>query len=126
MKRIYVSLLFVTIASVIAAIEFGYVCAKVDNFSGLIDQTDSMMYRYEYDSASDLCEEIEEKWYKSASCFDIVLLHDYVDDIGQCIAKMRAYANVNNADMYFAESSQAKKKLASIKQSEFPTIENIL
>ena len=31
-----------------------------------------------------------------------------------------------NRDMYFAESVQAKKELASIKESEFPLVENIL
>ena len=39
---------------------------------------------------------------------------------------VKLHAQKQNRDMYFAESVQAKKELASIKESEFPLVENIL
>lgn len=39
---------------------------------------------------------------------------------------MTSYIQNGSIDMYFAESSKAKKELASIKESEYPFIENIL
>ena len=73
-----------------------------------------------------ICKETEEEWYDSAKFIDTLLIHDYVDAIGISISRMTAFAQKQNRDMYFAESVQAKKELASIKESEFPLVENIL
>ena len=56
----------------------------------------------------------------------MLLIHDYVDEIGNKISNMRSYAENCSPDMYFAESTTAKKELASIKESEYPLAENIL
>ena len=67
-----------------------------------------------------------ENRYDNAKLIDTMLIHDYVDNIGLSISRMTAFAQKQNRDMYFAESVQAKKELASIKESEFPLVENIL
>jgi hypothetical protein len=49
-----------------------------------------------------------------------------VDGIGINIEQMLSHIKSGNPDMYFSHSAGAKKGLASIKESEFPIIENIL
>ena len=85
-----------------------------------------LMSRLEFEDALKICEETEKEWYDNAKLIDTMLIHDYVDNIGLSISKMTAFAQKQNRDMYFAESVQAKKELASIKESEFPLVENIL
>ena len=85
-----------------------------------------LMSRLEFEDALKKCEETEKEWYDNAKLIDTMLIHDYVDNIGLSISKMTAFAQKQNRDMYFAESVQAKKELASIKESEFPLVENIL
>ena len=91
-----------------------------------IECADRLMSRLEFEDALKICEETEKEWYDNAKLIDTMLIHDYVDNIGLSISRMTAFAQKQNRDMYFAESVQAKKELASIKESEFPLVENIL
>lgn len=126
MKRIYISLAFIIIVAVIAAVQFGLVSATADVFSDMIEQSDNYMRRSNFSDAARLCKTVENEWDESAKKIDMLLIHDYVDDIGNNISMMTSYAENGNRDMYFAESSKIKKELASIRESEHPYIENIL
>ena len=125
MKRIYISILFLTIAFLLSAVELGYVSGKADVFISIIDQTDRYMRKTNYEDALNLCREVEDEWYETAESIDMLLIHDYVDEIGNSISKMRSHAENGNPDLYFSESASAKKELASIKESEYPLLENI-
>lgn len=126
MKRIYIALSLVLAALCFASVETGFILGKTDSFIAKIECADRLMSRLEFDDALKICKETEEEWYDSAKFIDTLLIHDYVDAIGISISRMTAFAQKQNRDMYFAESVQAKKELASIKESEFPLVENIL
>lgn len=126
MKRIYIALSLVLAALCFASIEAGFISGKSDSFISKIEHADRLMNQLEFEDAQKICEETENEWYDSAKLIDTLLIHDYVDDIGLSISRMTAFAQKGNRDMYFAESVQAKKELASIKESEFPLVENIL
>ena len=126
MTRIYVSLIFILFVAVCAALQLGYVSAEVDKFVSMIEQSDKYMRKSEFEEAISVCKNIEEKWDDTAKKIDMLLIHDYVDEIGNRISNMRSYAENCSPDMYFAESTTAKKELASIKESEYPLAENIL
>ena len=120
MKSIYIALSLVLAALCFASVETGFISGKTDSFIAKIECADRLM------SALKICEETEKEWYDNAKLIDTMLIHDYVDNIGLSISRMTAFAQKQNRDMYFAESVQAKKELASIKESEFPLVENIL
>lgn len=126
MKRIYISVVLLIIAACISAAETGFVSAKADLFTGRIEQTDKLMKKDQFEEAAKLCRQLEDDWNKSAEKIDMLLIHDYVDNIGASISKMRSHIECVNPDMYFAESTVVKKELASIKESEYPYVENIL
>lgn len=126
MKRIYISVIFLAIAFSLSAIEIGYISGKIDTYISLIEQADRYMRKTNFEDALNLCKDIEDKWDNSAEKIDMLLIHDYVDEIGNSISKMRSHAENGNPDLYFSESTCAKKELASIKESEYPLLENIL
>ena len=126
MNRIYIALSLVLAALCLASVETGLISGKTDSFIAKIECADRLMSRLEFEDALKICEETEKEWYDNAKLIDTMLIHDYVDNIGLSISRMTAFAQKQNRDMYFAESVQAKKELASIKESEFPLVENIL
>lgn len=126
MKRIYFAIFFVVIALLFSSVEIGFITAKADLFSAKIDKIDSLARRFEYKEALQVCDEAETEWYESAKLIDMVLIHDYVDSIGFDITKMKAALSNNAREDYFVISSDTKKELASIKESEYPYLENIL
>lgn len=126
MKRVYIAIAFLLVAFCIASAEMGYVSAKADMFVYKIENADKHMRKSEFSEAIKICKKTESEWYESADIIDMLLIHDYVDSIGISISQMRSYAESKNADLYFAQSTSAKKELASIKESEYPLIENLL
>lgn len=126
MKRIYIALLLFAAVGVFSAVELGYVTANSDLYISKIELTDKYVYKNNFEDALKMCTQLEYDWDKSAEKIDIMLNHDYIDSIGESINRMTAYVQNGSIDMYFAESSIAKKELASLKESEYPFIENIL
>lgn len=126
MKRIYIALLFFLIVGLLSAVELGYVTANADLYISKIELTDKKIYKNDFESALEICTELENRWDESAKKIDVMLNHDYIDSISECLNKMTSYIQNGSIDMYFAESNKAKKELASIKESEYPYIENIL
>ena len=126
MKRIYAALLFFIIVVIFASVELGYVSGKSDLFISKIESTDKKVYKNDFEEALEMCSQLEDSWENSSKRIDMILNHECIDSIGESINKMSSYLQNGSVDMYFAESSKAKKELASIKESEYPYIENIL
>ncbi len=126
MKRIYIAVIFLLFAAVISGIELGYVSAKTDLIVSKIEESNELMVKKDYKKAIELCKNIEKEWDESAESINMLLIHDYVDSIGINISKMRSYAENSSTDLYFAASAGVKKELTSLKESEFPYIENLL
>lgn len=126
MKRIIISIIIFTLCASGAVFEVFCVSRSVDNYMESIEKTDGLVGNNDFAAASKNCAELEDKWNDTLRTVDIVLIHDYVDKIGISISQMRAYAENKSADSYFAASAEAKRALGSIKDSEYPLVENIL
>lgn len=126
MKRIYIALLFFLIVGLLSAVELGYVTANADLYISKIELTDKQVYKNNFEEALKMCDKLENSWSDSSKKIDVMLNHDCIDNIGESINRMASYIQNGSIDMYFAESNIAKKELASIKESEYPYIENIL
>ena len=126
MKRIIISIILFTFCITGAVFEVFYVSRGVDGYIESIEEVDVLISRGEFDRASNKCAELEKSWSKTSRAIDAVLIHDYVDRIGISISQMKAYAENKTPDSYYALSAEAKRALTSIKNSEYPSIENIL
>lgn len=126
MKRIFIALLFFIAVSAAASAELGYVTANADLYISKIELTDKQVYKNNFEEALKMCDQLENSWSNSSKKIDVMLNHDCIDSIGESINRMTSYIQNGSIDMYFAESRIAKKELASIKESEYPSVENIL
>lgn len=126
MKRIIISIVLFALCLSGAVFEVFCVSRGVDGYIESIEGVDRLVSRGEFDHALYKCAELEKSWSKTSRAIDAVLIHDYVDRIGISITQMKAYAENKTADSYYAVSYEAKKALKSIKDSEYPSIENIL
>lgn len=125
MKRIYISIVIFVLVLGTSIFEINYVGNKSDSYKSRIEAVDSLTNEGKKEKALDSCRAIESDWNRDSEKIYTLLIHDYLDNIGISISKMRAHLENNNADMYFAESANAKKGLASVKGSEYPFFENI-
>ena len=126
MRRLLISLSFLAAALCASLFETGYVESKTDSCIAQIKEIDRMTAGGKTMQALEKCRDLEIKWERDVKKIDLLLIHDYAEGIGLGIAKMRVHLENGNEDMYFSESANAKKGLASIKGSEYPFLENIL
>lgn len=126
MKRMYIALFLFALALLGGGLETGYITAKADMFIAKIEKIDKHMKKNEFKSALELCRKTEDEWYECDELIDMLLIHDYVDSIGLSMSRMTSLVESKNVDFYMTESINAKKELASIKESEYPKLENLL
>lgn len=126
MKRIYIAIAFLILALTTGIFEMFYVTNKIDELNEEIISADNLVKSENYDGAKSVLASAETEWQKNLSIFDILLIHDYVDEISVNLSAMRSYVATQNNDNYLAESAGIKKQLTSIKDSELVQIENIL
>lgn len=126
MKRIYIAIAFLIISITTGIFEMFYVTNKIDELNEQILTADKLFENESYEDAIDILSAAESKWQNNLSIFDILLIHDYVDEISVNLSAMKSYVATNSGDEYLAESAGIKKQLTSIKDSELVQIENIL
>ena len=126
MKRLFIALALTALVLGASFWEAFYIGRQADRYTARIEAVDRLLTQNQTGSALALCSETERDWDSEVGKIYTLLSHDYADAIGGAIAKMRAYLENNRLDMYYAESTSAKKGLASVKGSEYPLPENIL
>ena len=126
MKRTIIAVALLLAVAAASAAQFFYVSAQADSFLERIEALDKAMRKNDFGSALKECKSLSSAWDDASGTIDVLLIHDYVDNIGISISQMQAHIENFCPDMYFAESEYAKKGLASIKRSEYPNFENIL
>lgn len=126
MKRLFIALALTALVIGASFWEATYIGRQADRFAEQIEAIDRLLKQNQTGKAIALCCETERDWDGEVGKIYTLLSHDYADAIGGAIAKMRAHLENNSLDMYYAESTSAKKGLASVKGSEYPLPENIL
>ena len=70
--------------------------------------------------------EAEEIWKRNVSKIDMLLYHDYVDDISKNIVNLKTYIKQDDTTGLYSNIEEVLAQINSIKKSEFPTLENII
>ena len=126
MKRIIIAIVLILLCLAASVTEVFFISRNVTAYCSDIEQIDLCMRKVDFERALDLCADMNERWNSMAWKVDTLLIHDYVDGVGLSLAQMQRYIENGSPDLYFAESEKAKRALASLKDSEYPTAENIL
>ena len=126
MKRLLISLLLTAAVWGGAVWEVWFVGRQADAYTARLETADALLRARNTAAAARICSAAARDWEREVSGLDVLLIHDYVDNIGYSLAKMCVHLENDQPALYFAESAQTKKALASVKGSEYPFVENIL
>lgn len=126
MKRAIIALVLSVTVLCTAVWELWYVGKQVNTYTARIEAVDALVLGDDICHAAEHCRSVERDWEQAVKRLNVLLIHDYADRVGYNIAKMRVNLEHGNRALYFTESIQAKKELASIKGSEYPLFENIM
>ena len=125
MKRIVIAFLLILLCLTASMTEVFFISRNVTSYCDDIERIDTSMRKDDFEKALNLCADMNDRWNEMAWMVDALLIHDYVDGVGLSLAQMQRYIENGSPDLYFAESEKAKRALASLKDSEYPTTENI-
>ena len=126
MKRMYAAGFLLLIAIGLCVAE--YVCVRncTDEYTKRIDLIEHMVENDSMDKAAFAARETEKSWEETIDIIDMLLFHDYVDDIGRNLARLESYIEKNELAEFFATCEEAKEQLRSLEESELPVARNVI
>lgn len=126
MKRIYVAGILLLIAIGLCLTEYVSVSKYTDEYTKRIQKIEQMVESDNLKKASFAAKEAEKNWEETISIIDMLLFHDYVDDIGRNLAKLEPYIEKEELGEFFATCEETKEQLRSLEESELPVARNVI
>jgi len=126
MKRIYVAGILLLIAIGLSVAEYVSVRNCTDEYTNRIDKIELMVESDNMKKAAFAARETEKNWEETINIIDMLLFHDYVDDIGRNLAKLESYIEKEELAEFFATCEEAKEQLRSLEESELPVARNVI
>lgn len=126
MKRLWFAAVFTFIAVCAGLFELFYVIQVTGQFQDQLTDARSFVEQGNTQRAEEKISEMYEKWESISPFFDILLLHDAVDEIGNNMLELKEFAENKESADFYALCARTKKQLKSLGDSELPKIENIL
>ncbi len=126
MKRVYGALVILSLVAILCVAEYTCVCQNAKKYIEGIEYTEKCIRNQEVDKAIEYTELLNKNWKGTVSRIDMLLYHDYVDEIGTNLAEMQIHLGNEEYTSFFATSQRTKKELESLYNSEQPLAENII
>lgn len=126
MKRIRISIILLIISAVVCTVQFIYVYNSSNNFISDIENIEENYINKDYEAALKMSSDTFKKWKRNTKLCNLFLYHDYIDEITSNMEQMTIYAAYKKDVEFFSVSSQLKRQITSLKDSEIPNIENIV
>ncbi len=126
MKRLYVAVILLVFAAAVCTAEFLYINHCANSITGMIKNVSASYSEGNKKKAMNYALETEEDWQRKVSKIDMLLYHDYVDDITKNIVNLKTYIIEDDAVGLYSTVGEAITQINSLKNSEFPTLENII
>lgn len=126
MKRFITSmvLLIITVSACIA--ETIFLNNTVSSFTQDIDSAMQKASDENLDSAMQIADDITDRWQEQQSFISTFINHERLEEIAQSIISMKTNLFKGQVEDFFVEGEVAKTQLNNLKDTEFPSIENIL
>ena len=126
MKRLITSiiLLVITVSACIA--ETIFLNNTVSSFSQDIDNAMQEASNENLDSAMQIADDISNRWQEQQPFISTFINHERLEEIAQSIISMKTNLFKGQTEDFFVESEIAKTQFNDLKDTEFPSIENIL
>lgn len=78
------------------------------------------------ETARQLAEDVNVKWQEQQAFISTFINHDRLEDISQSMISLKASLSQQQIEDFFVECEVAKSQLNHLKDTEFPSIQNIL
>ena len=126
MKRFITSIIlfFLTIGACL--IETIFLNNTVNNFTQDINYIIQNANNKNIDKALQLANDINIKWQEQQAFISTFINHDRLEDISQSMISLNASLSQQQIEDFFVECEVAKSQLNHLKDTEFPSIQNIL
>lgn len=126
MKRFITSIIlfFLTIGACL--IETIFLNNTVNNFTQDINYIIQNANNKNIDKALQLANDINIKWQEQQAFISTFINHDRLEDISQSIISLKASLHQQQIEDFFVECEITKSQLNHLKDTEFPSIQNIL
>ncbi len=126
MKRIWVALVLLIICSTFAFAEFIIVHSKSSELYDSVVNAETHFLNKEYKTSFDILNDAVEKWENSEKILNVFLSHEKVDEIEERLCELSKYAENKDKALFYATLEKTKRQLLCLKQSELPSLKNIM
>ncbi len=126
MKRVKIALILLLITGIVCSCEFLYITKCADSITEKIEKVSEYYENGDTDYALILASAANEEWKQNEKYIDMLLYHDYVDEISAEIASFEIYIANEDLVALLSACNKAVVRLESLKKSEFPYAENII
>ena len=126
MKRLFTALVLLVITAGICTFEFTLVRENSTKYINGIEGIEKSFSRGEKEDALSLTHNINSTWKDSVGSMDMLLYHDYVDDISNNFTKLELYIQKDDETAFYSTCRELKNQLDSLRKSEIPSLENIV
>lgn len=126
MRRLYAAAALFFIAIGLCVIEYETISKCTDSYLERIDNIEHMVSKGEMKKAAFAAREVEKNWEDTVSMIDMLLFHDYVDEIGKNLSELESYIKYDELAELYAVCESTKEQLLSLKESELPSAKNII
>lgn len=126
MNRFLAAMISLTIAAGLCITE--YLCVKnsADKFISQIENIEKAMHEENIETALEYANNINKDWQETVSIVDMLLYHDYVDQIGTDLSTLSVYIQFDEEAELYATCEKAKRQLITLKENEKLTAENLI
>ena len=126
MNRITLAIIFILLTGLLCAGEYIYVKDTVDNYSEDLSRIEEALDEGDAEKALKIAKRSDRDWQKDSGRIDMLLFHDYVDDIGEDICTIKMHIEKENYDEAAVTCEKTKRELYSLFESEKPLAKNII
>lgn len=126
MKRIYMAVILLVFTVLICSVEFIYISSSADKITERIENLCESYKKGNTENSLSYALETERDWMKKVKRIDMLLYHDYVDEITKNIVNLKTYIAQEDAVGLYSTCNEILTQVSSLKSSELPTAENII
>ena len=126
MKRFITSIVLFSVTLAACVAETIFLNDAVAKFTQDIDYIMQNASNENIDKATQLAEDVTVKWQEQQAFISTFINHDRLEEISQSIISLNASLCQQQIEDFFVECEVAKSQLNHLKDTEFPSIQNIL
>ncbi len=126
MSRIKTAIVILFLVTVFCVCEYAYVGDTVKEYIEKVENIEKAYKNEDFEEAHKLAKAADEGWTEKLEYVDMLLYHDYVNEIGVNIAGIAEYVEFKEDAEVFAKCEEAKRELQSLLDNEKPSLANII